>query len=69
MNEDQFWKQQEEPKPIVFFPEINQEMDILTSKNREKSNRSMPRKTVSQTGGETLPPMPTKLDIYSSYAY
>lgn len=65
LNEDQFWQQEEQPKPAIFFPEINQEMDTLPRENVENTDLSMPSKTVSQTGGETLPPKSTELRVYN----
>ena len=77
-NEDQFWQDKEQPKPIsIFIPEINQKTDdvfileinkktdVLTSKKGGNTDLFMPNKIVSQTGGETLQPMSTELHVYT----
>ena len=68
-NKDQSWQQEEQPKPALFFLEINQEMDTLPRENAENTDLSMPSKILSQTGGETLPPKSTELRVYTRLGF
>ena len=53
-----------------FFLKINQEMDsTLPRENAKNSDLSMPSKIVSQTGGETLPPMSIERRVYTSLRF
>ena len=53
-----------------FFLKINQEMDsTLPRENAKNSDLSMRSKIVSQTGGETLPPMSIELRVYTSLRF
>ena len=63
-NEDRFW-QQEQPKPSIFLPKINQKTNVLISEKGGNTDLSMPNKIASQTGGETLQPMSTELCVYT----
>ena len=63
-NENQFW-QQEQSKPSIFLPNINQKTNLLISEKGGNTDLSMPNKIASQTGGETLQPMSTELRVYT----